>query len=155
MSTRCRIGIKLRDGKVVSIYNHSDGYPSVVGKILDEYYNTRENIMLLMNLGDISMLGTKPIDSPALWDMDSGIYALAADMHFNIPLCRTYIGRGDEGNVNARVSADILEYVTKLGEEYNYLYDGGKWFVVWTKDGKTVERQTIYEAIKSEEENGY
>lgn len=153
MSARCRIGIKLNDGKVVSIYNHSDGYPTGVGRILDEYYNTRESIMMLINLGDISMLGTEPVDCPELWDFESGMSALARDAHYtNIPFCRTYKGRGEKG-VGAKVSASVEEYVDNLCEEYNYLYDGGKWFVV--KDGKTVERQTIYEAIKAEEENGY
>ena len=35
MSTRSRIGLKLEDGTVKSVYCHSDGYPDGVGKYLE------------------------------------------------------------------------------------------------------------------------
>ena len=144
MSTRCRIGIKLNDGRVVSIYNHSDGYPSVVGRILNEHYNTRKRIMSLMNLGDISILGIEPVDCPELWDFESGMSALAMDDHYmNIPFCRTYKGRGEKG-VGAEVSASVEEYVNNLCEEYNYLYDEG-WYEstsYWKRGGIYATRTT-------------
>ena len=40
MSTRSYIGIELPDWKVKSIYVHSDGYISGVGKTLVDNYNT-------------------------------------------------------------------------------------------------------------------
>ena len=151
MSTRCRIGIKLNDGRVVSIYNHSDGYPSVVGRILNEYYNTRKRVMSLMNLGDISILGIEPVDCPELWDFESGMSALAMDDHYmNIPFCRTYKGRNDE-NVGARISQNAKEFVTRLGEVYNYLYDGG-WYEVYLV-GDKLEYIPLGQVIKQEEEN--
>lgn len=150
MSTRCRIGIKLRDGKVVSIYNHSDGYPSVVGRILNEHYNTRKRVMSLMNLGDISILGIEPVDCPELWDFESGMSTLAMDGHYmDIPFCRTYKGRGEKG-VGARVSASVEEYVNNLCEEYNYLYDGG-WYEVHLI-GDKLEYTPLGQLIKQEEE---
>jgi hypothetical protein len=57
MSTRSRIGIVREDGTVVSVYCHSDGYPSGVGKTLLTHYTTREKIEALVALGDLSCLG--------------------------------------------------------------------------------------------------
>lgn len=58
MSTRCRIGYRLPDERIKSIYCHHDGYPEGVGKLLKEYYNDPVKIEELLNLGDISSLGT-------------------------------------------------------------------------------------------------
>lgn len=58
MSTRGRIGMKLPDGKIKSIYVHFDSYPEGVGKILTNHYNDPEKVKALVELGDISVLGT-------------------------------------------------------------------------------------------------
>lgn len=63
MSTRCRIGIENEDGTIESIYCHNDGYPSYAGKLLYMHYNNREKINKLMQLGDMSCLGTEPVDA--------------------------------------------------------------------------------------------
>lgn len=59
MSTRCRIGKLNEDGTVTSIYCHNDGYPGWVGKILNEYYTSSEDIDSLLAIGDISSLGKR------------------------------------------------------------------------------------------------
>jgi len=150
MSTRCRIGIRLNHStKIVSIYCHSDGYPSGVGSILRDYYNTEDKIIKLLNLGDLSMLGTEPIDSPDLWDFNSGMTELARDRNYEIPLCRTYRGRG-EANVGARVVENLLEYLKTQGEEYNYLFCDGQWYVVSLRADGVADHKTINEAIEEE-----
>ena len=57
MSTRSYIGIELPDGKVKSIYVHSDGYISGVGKTLVDNYNTFATAIKLFAFGDCSSLG--------------------------------------------------------------------------------------------------
>jgi len=61
MSTRCRIGIKNKDGTITSIYCHHDGYvKGGVGEKLVNHYKTSEKIYALMSLGDLDSLGTEP-----------------------------------------------------------------------------------------------
>jgi len=57
MATRSRIGIQNQDGSVSSIYCHWDGYPEGVGATLNEHYSNRQKLNMLINLGDISILG--------------------------------------------------------------------------------------------------
>lgn len=56
MSTRCRIGVELPNGKIKSIYCHHDGYLSWVGKMLKEHYQDYQKVLKLVELGDISSL---------------------------------------------------------------------------------------------------
>lgn len=57
MSTRSRIGIELKSGKVLSIYCHFDGYLDGVGETLKKFYSKRSIVEQLIALGDISSLG--------------------------------------------------------------------------------------------------
>ena len=59
MSTRCYIGIKNDDGSIDAIYCHHDGYPSYMGKMLNENYNGEELVRELIALGDLSSLCKK------------------------------------------------------------------------------------------------
>lgn len=54
MATRSYIGIRLTDDKFTYIYCHFDGYPSHVGEILKKFYNTKDKVNELLELGDIS-----------------------------------------------------------------------------------------------------
>ena len=56
MSTRSYIAIELPNKKVKAIYVHSDGYPSGVGKMLVDHYNTFDTAIKLFNYGDCSSL---------------------------------------------------------------------------------------------------
>jgi hypothetical protein len=57
MATRSLIGIKLGD-YIKTIYCHWDGYPEGVGQTLVDHYSTPAAITELMELGDVSSLGT-------------------------------------------------------------------------------------------------
>ena len=54
MSTNSRIGLRLEDGSILSVYHHWDGYPEWLGVVLNEHYNTRESIAELIDGGDMS-----------------------------------------------------------------------------------------------------
>lgn len=58
MSTHSRIGIKMDDGSVHSVYCHWDGglWPGGVGDILFRHYHDRNKIEALIALGDLSCL---------------------------------------------------------------------------------------------------
>ena len=119
MATRARIGKRLTDGAVVSIYSHWDGYLEGVGDLLVNYYNTEEKVDELLNLGDISSLRER-------------IKPNADEIHnFDFPLDDVTIAYGrDRGEKDtfARFSSSPHAYVNKLGEEYNYLFMDGDWY---------------------------
>ena len=58
MSTRSNIAIQKPDGKILSIYVHSDGYPDGVGQCLIDNYETYGSSLRLFEHGDASYLGS-------------------------------------------------------------------------------------------------
>ena len=56
MSTPSFIGVLCKEGIVKFVYCHSDGYPSYLGKMLLEHYNTPELATALVDLGSLSMV---------------------------------------------------------------------------------------------------
>ena len=146
MSTRCRIGIENKDGTITSIYCHHDGYPEVVGEILVNHYKTEEKIRKLLELGDMSSLGTEPVENLRGWEMPK---AGTADwMKAYIELhpenqCVIYKTRGED--CPAKTHKDIEEYQRHSRDcwgEYAYLFKNNEWFVLEYDDAelKSVER---------------
>ena len=118
MSTRAHIVKKLKDGKYIGIYHHSDGYPEYLGELLLTYYDTEEKLDKLISLGDMSFAGPIPEDDPKLWDRQFG---------YESDKCRTYKGRGESG-CDARVG-DLEDFI---GEDFTYVFEDGKWtFYNW------------------------
>lgn len=56
MSTPSFIGVLCKEGIIKFVYCHSDGYPSYLGKMLLEHYNTPELATALVDLGSLSMV---------------------------------------------------------------------------------------------------
>ena len=111
MSTRSRIGIELSDGSVLSVYHHSDGYESWLGRILRTHYNSKELAVELIDGGDMSSCWTDN-----RWD-DS------ADGSYGP---QYYSQRGED--CPPRLDADLCEYLLPDGsEEYAYLFRNGEW----------------------------
>ena len=54
MATRSRVGIQLKNGSILSVYHHWDGYPEWLGRILNTHYNTRDKVVELLDGGDMS-----------------------------------------------------------------------------------------------------
>lgn len=125
MSTRSRIGIQEQDGTITSIYCHFDGYLKYVGHILRNHYTTEEKTRKLIVLGDMSSLGTNPIDCG--YDNDS-----ERDVNGYDTNCRCYSSRKEEDleSLKPIVSTSREDYIqlTKDGWcEYAYLFVGGQW----------------------------
>ena len=100
MATRSRIGIELKNGSVLSVYHHWDGYPEWLGRILNTHYNTRAKAAELLDGGDMS----------TCWNEE------------NQP--EYYSARGE--NCPPRLDADLNEYLCD-GEEYAYVFSKGNW----------------------------
>ena len=102
MATRSRIGIELKNGSVLSVYHHWDGYPEWLGRILRTHYNTRQQVAELIDGGDMS----------SCWnDNKEPEY---------------YSARGE--NCPPRLDADLCEYLLPdNSEEYAYLFRNGEW----------------------------
>lgn len=127
MSTRGRIGMELPNGKIKSIYVHHDSYPEGVGKTLQKYYKDPKKIEELLDLGDISSLGSfyEKEKSEGYWikfdEPDpvkrEELIRRAADC--TIP----YKDRGED--CPARIDENEIEFIKKAGncaEEYMYLF---------------------------------
>jgi hypothetical protein len=111
MATRSRIGIELKNGSVLSVYCHWDGYPEHNGKKLKEHFNTRAKVAELIDGGDISALWTN-VD----WDNET--------LPTTGPLY--YSSRGD--NCPPRLDADLAEYLLpENSEEFAYVFRNGEW----------------------------
>ena len=104
MATRSRICIELKNGSVLSVYHHWDGYHEWLGRILRTHYNTRAKAAELIDGGDMSSCWTDD-----RWD-DS------ADGSYGP---QYYSQRGQD--CPPRLDANKYEYLAD-GEEYSYIY---------------------------------
>ena len=127
MATRSNIAIENQDGSVSAIYCHFDGYIDGVGKILQENYNTREEMEQLIALGDISSLG-KTIEETVAYHRDRGEELQEPMQHKTVPL---YF----EGQ-----NSDI---------EYSYCFTLGGQFLVQQSRSKQVA--LLEEALEGED----
>lgn len=108
MATRSRIGIELKNGSILSIYSHYDGYPEWAGRILQTHYNTREKVANLIDGGDVSSLWTDKDWNGNEWS-DCKYQALP------------YSQRGE--NCPPRLDADLCEYLLPdNNEEFAYIF---------------------------------
>jgi hypothetical protein len=119
MSTNSRVAIQLKNKKIKSIYVHWDGYLSGVGQDLLDFYNTEEKVNELLELGNLSILGTSIGEKVDFNGFDSR----------ENKQCLAYgRDRGDE-------ESEAKEHLDSENEqEYNYLFKNGVWlFRKWDK----------------------
>ena len=105
MATRSRIGIELKDGSILSVYSHWDGYPEWMGRILKTHYNTRQQVAELIDGGDMSSAWTN-----CGWNNETR--PESGPMY--------YSERGE--NCPPRHNANLQEYLTQDAEEFAYVY---------------------------------
>jgi hypothetical protein len=106
MATRGTIAVQHADGTVSQVYAHWDNYLEGTGQTLLHCYNSLELAEQLVAGGDISSVDNT-VDSTVYYKRDRG-----------------------EANTDARVFANINSYYSTCeGEEYNYLFQRGQWFV--------------------------
>lgn len=120
MATRGRIGMVMEDGKVASIYQHWDSYPSCLGATLFYNYKDKAKVEKLIALGDCSSVGEE-VDIPK-----------GKTHTFENPLENVTIAYGrDRGETGIEPRLDDSEEAFWKSdiEEYGYLFKDGKWYV--------------------------
>ena len=110
MATRARIGLELKNGNILSVYHHWDGYPEWLGRILTTHYNTRAEVTELIDGGDMSSAWTNA-------GFNNETVAQG-------PLY--YSQRGDD--CPPRLDADLCEFLLPdNNEEFAYVFRNGEW----------------------------
>ena len=126
MATRSNIGIydsKINEGR--AIYCHWDGYPEHNGAILLEHYNTKEKVLELMELGNLSVLGQN-IGSKVDFNNFRNDYENGEIQ------CIAYGRDRGEANVGAKHfrASETYGYVGSFFDEvYEYLFIDGVWHI--------------------------
>lgn len=117
MATRSNIAMKTKEGKIVSVYCHWDGYVANNGKILLENYTDIDKIEALVALGSISSLGEQIGDKQDFDNRDT------QKDEWTLFYSRD---RGEQ--LSIQEYADIPSWIADM-EEYAYLWNGQEWLV--------------------------
>ena len=126
MSTRSRIGIQLSDGSILSSYDHYDGYPEWLGRILTTHYNAKSLAEELIDGGDMTSCWTDE-----RWD-DSGVKGVYGPQY--------YSARGED--IPPSLDNTLDEYL-KDGEDYAYIFKDGEWVCYDTKSWSETYLQQV------------
>ena len=142
MSTNSRIGIRLPDDSILSVYHHWDGYPEWLGVTLKQQYNTREKIEELIDGGNMSSCY-----SDNTWDID-----VKCD-----PRPLYYTERGESLDDNApKLSKNEKEYLVttdKCCGEFAYIFElNNTWRCIELRFWDSATGQ-FYDKFDSQERN--
>ena len=131
MATRSTIALEFADGTVGQVYCHWDGYLEHNGQILFEHYRDPFKLRELIDLGDLSSLGSvignqHPF-SPHFDEGSRVAYEAAKEAGY----CTFYGRDRGETGVAAKYFKDFEDYKARHQyEEYEYiLRSDGKWYV--------------------------
>ena len=118
MSTNSRIGIKVAENAIVSVYHHWDGYPEWLGKVLTEQYNNIESVTELIDGGDMSSCW-----SDNVYDYEKQEFVKRD------PRPEYYADRGEDCPPKmAESMTEYLDQCDNCGAEFAYVFDKGEWF---------------------------
>ena len=116
MGTRSLIGKQLKDGSILGVYCHYDGYPEYNGRMLRDKYNTVAKVDKLIDGGDMSCVYTN-----AGWNNET--LPESGPLH--------YTSRGESLESNApELYSDLNAFLNGAdasGAEYTYHYANGEW----------------------------
>ena len=126
MATRSNIAMKTKEGKIVSVYCHWDGYVANNGKILLENYADVDKIEALVALGSISSLGEQIGEQQ---DFD--------DRSTQKDNWTLFYSRDRGEQLSIQEYDDIPSWIADM-EEYAYLWNGQEWLV--NDHGETDEK---------------
>ena len=127
MGTRSNIQAEFTPGKSLAIYAHWDGYPSGLGSKLLKHYNTKAKALELVSHGDVSPVQAS-CKKPKGHTFDNPKEGYCS-----------YYGRDrqeHEGDIKPDVvdtKPDVVDTFKispiKQGQEWQYQFTKGKWFV--------------------------
>lgn len=141
MSTHSFIGIIKEDGILHYVYCHSDGYPSYLGAMLLNHYNSQKLAEALVNLGNLSMVRERlapnegehhSFETPVRHGPNCGV-TTAYHRDRNEPL-EIYHESVDTSDVSVNAKTEFLKILKEENITYGYLYDNTekKWYAVDT-----------------------
>ena len=117
MGTRSLIGKQLKDGSILGVYCHYDGYPEYNGRMLRDHFDTADKVNKLIDGGDMSCTWTN-----AGWNNET--------LPESGPLHYTARGESIESN-QPRLYKDLNEFLTaaddNYGAEYTYHFTNAGW----------------------------
>jgi len=124
MATRAMIAFLDDDKQLVTTYNHYDGYPEYLGKVLNKFYNDERAAEELAGEGYISYLDIDTGEINAKNQDEPGYKVIDADDAFTAGMMI-----GDE--------------VKGMGADYGYVWikELGKWYVLKNKGGDSMAKQ--------------
>ena len=107
MSTRGEIAIRMEDGTYRGIGCQHDSYPSHLGEVLFENYNTEEKVNALIDRGEASSID-KTLDE-----------------------CCFYADNGEKLRIDAYPSREALvqECNNDIFMEFLYIWENDKWYI--------------------------
>lgn len=117
MATRSCIGTQLKDGSIVSIYCHWDGYPEYNGRMLRDHFDTADKVRELIDGGNVSALYTN-----VGWQNET--------LPESGPLYYTSRGEKIEDNApqyHSDLNAFLVAADDNYGAEYSYHFVDGEW----------------------------
>jgi len=124
MATRAMIAFLDDDKQLVTTYNHYDGYPEYLGKVLNKFYNDERAAEELAGEGYISYLDIDTGEINAKNQDEPGYKVIDADDAFTAGMMI-----GDE--------------VKGMGGDYGYIWvkELGKWITVKNQGGDSIAKQ--------------
>lgn len=135
MATRSSITVKMADGRFRSVYCHFDGYLDGVGTTLLVNYNTYEQALALVSIGDLSVLA-ESIECPLGHSFENQIKGYSV-----------FYGRDRGEDDTEPFDADTYnEVMARNNQEYNYLFDDGEWKVFNKYSGS--DFKTVDDALR-------
>ena len=157
MATRARIGIKQKSGRILTAYQHWDGYPGGLGYTLINHWESPRKTEQAIQLGNASKWGYFVGSKIDFDNRESEMYE-----YQNIYYGRDR-GESDQGPRVFRNEAEYLKDGFNSSEEYIYLMKEvgekdflgkpqGTWFYAHYSDPtefKPVEEKAIQEHIES------
>ena len=136
MATRSRIGLQLKDGSILSIYQHWDGYPEWTGRILETHYPEFHDAAFLIDGGDCSSIWTKD-----RWTGKQLAPYVTEQKEAEEYGPQYYSQRGED--CPPRLDKNLEEFLEN-GEEYGYVYVANKgWSCYNTRDWDDTYKQRI------------
>lgn len=133
MSTNARIGIKISDDAIVSVYHHWDGYPEWLGVTLNEEYNTRESVEQLIDGGDMSSCYS-----------DNEYDSEKQEWVKRDPAPTYYSERGEDSPPKLATSiTEFFDHCDNCGAEFGYIFDNGEWFAYNTQEWSDQNRTLV------------
>ena len=124
MATRAMVAFLDDDKQLVGTYNHYDGYPEGLGKVLQKFYNDERAAEELAGTGYISYLDPEDGSINSKYDEEPLYKIIDADDAFSAGMMI-----GDE--------------IKGMGADYGYVWIKplGKWYVLKNKGGDSIAKQ--------------